>query len=76
MQYRTFVIAEVSRVQCEKHGIRQVAVPWSELASRFTAWFEALVIDWLREANVRAIARRLRLSWDQVAGIQARTALP
>ncbi len=72
MQYRTFVIAEVPRVQCEKHGIRQVAVPWSEPASRFTALFEALVIDWLGEANVRAIGRLLRLSWDQVAGIQAR----
>jgi transposase len=72
MQYRTFVIAEVPRVQCEKHDIRQVAVPWSDPGSRFTALFEALVIDWLREANVRAIARRLRLSWDQVAGIQAR----
>ncbi len=72
MQYRTFVIAEVPRVQCEKHGIRQVAVPWSDPGSRFTALFEALVIDWLREANVLAIARRLRLSWDQVAGIQAR----
>jgi transposase len=72
MQYRTFVIAEVPRVRCEKHGIRQVAVPWSDPGSRFTALFEALVIDWLREANVRAIARRLKLSWDQVAGIQAR----
>ncbi len=72
MQYRTFVIAEVPRVQCAKHGIRQVAVPWSDPGSRFTAWFEALVIDWLREANVLAIARRLRLSWDQVAGIQKR----
>ena len=72
MQYRTFVIAEVPRVRCEKHGIRQVAVPWSEPGSRFTALFEALVIDWLREANVLAIGRRLRLSWDQVAGIQAR----
>jgi transposase len=72
MQYRTLVIAEVPRVQCEKHDIRQVAVPWSDSGSRFTAWFEALVIDWLREANVLAIARRMRLSWDQVAGIQAR----
>jgi len=30
------------------------------------------VIDWLREANVRALSRRLRLSWDEVAGIQRR----
>jgi transposase len=59
-------------VECEKHGIRQVAVPWSDPGARFTALFEALVIDWLREANVLAIARRLRLSWEQVAGIQKR----
>ncbi len=72
MQYRTFLIAEVPRVQCEEHGVRQIAVPWSDPSSRFTALFEALVIDWLREANVCAIARRLRLSWEQVAGIQAR----
>jgi len=72
MQYRTYLIAEVPRVQCEEHGVRQVAVPWSDPGSRFTALFEALVIDWLREANVRAISRRLRLSWEQVAGIQAR----
>lgn len=72
MQYRTYLIAEVPRVECPDHGVRQVAVPWSDPGSRFTALFEALVIDWLREANVRAIARRLRLSWEQVAGIQRR----
>ncbi len=72
MQYRTYMIADVPRVQCEEHGIRQIAVPWSDPSSRFTALFEALVIDWLREANVRAISRRLRLSWEQVAGIQSR----
>jgi len=52
--------------------VRQVAVPLPDSVSRFTALFEALVIDWLHEANVLAIARRLRLSWDQVAGIQKR----
>jgi len=72
MQYRTYLIAEVPRVECAEHGVRQVAVPWSDPGSRFTALFEALVIDWLREANVRAISRRLRLSWEQVAGIQRR----
>lgn len=72
MQYRTYLIAEVPRVECSEHGVRQVAVPWSDPGSRFTALFEALVIDWLREANVRAISRRLGLSWEQVAGIQRR----
>ena len=72
MQYRTFVVAEVPRVRCEEHGIRQLTVPWSDSGGRFTALFEALVIDWLREASVLAIARRLKLSWAQVAGIQKR----
>jgi transposase len=72
MQYRTILIAQVPRVRCEKHGVQQVAVPWSDPRSRFTALFEALVIDWLREANVLAISRRLQLSWAQVAGIQRR----
>jgi transposase len=49
-----------------------VTVPWAEEGSRFTALFEALVIDWLHEASVLAVSRRLRLSWSQVAGIQAR----
>ena len=52
--------------------MQQIAVPWSDPRSRFTALFEALVIDWLREGNVLAISRRLQLSWAQVAGIQRR----
>ncbi len=72
MQYRTILSAQVPRVDCPKHGVRQVAVPWAEAGSRFTALFEALAIDWLHEASVQAVARRLRLSWDQAAGIQAR----
>jgi transposase len=31
-----------------------------------------LAIDWLREANLSAVARRLRLSWDEVDGIMGR----
>jgi transposase len=36
------------------------------------ALFEALVIDWLKEASFSAVARQLSLSQDQVAGIQER----
>jgi transposase len=66
------VIARVPRVDCPEHGVVQVAVPWAEAASRFTARFEALVIDWLLEASFAAVARQLQLSWDEVAGIQER----
>ncbi len=79
MQYRTIVIGRVPRVKCPEHGVVQVAVSWAEESSRFTALLEALVIDWLLEASFAAVARQLRLSWDQVAGIQdraVRRALP
>ena len=72
MQYETLVIAEVPRVKCPDHGVHQISVPWAEDTSRFTALFEALVIDWLHEASFAAVSRQLRLSWDQVAGIQDR----
>ena len=72
MQYRTLVRAEVPRVRCAEHGVQQVPVPWADAHARFTAWFEAMVIDWLKVASFAAVARQCRLSWDQVAGIQAR----
>ena len=67
-QYRTILAAEMPRVQCERHKVKQVAAPWSES----TALFEALVIDWLREANTAAVAQQMGLSWDEVDGIMQR----
>lgn len=72
MQYRTELIADVPRVNCKEHGIRQVKVPWADPGSGFTALFEALVIDWLKEASFAAVSRQLSMTWDQVAGIQDR----
>ena len=72
MQYRTILVAQVPRAKCEKHGVKQVHVPWSEPGSRFTAFFEALVIDWLQEASILAVQRRVGLSWDEVDGIMQR----
>lgn len=71
-QYRTIVIADVPRVHCATHGVVQIAVPWADAGARFTALFEALVLDWLHEASLAAVARRLHLSWDAVDGIQQR----
>ena len=60
-QYRTILTAEVPRVRCSEHGVLTIGVPWSDAGSRFTALFEALVIDWLGEASMSAVARRLDL---------------
>ena len=45
-------------------------VPWSEPGSRYTALFEWLVIRWLQEATVSAVARQMHLDWDAVHGIR------
>lgn len=57
MQYRTLLTADVPRVKRVEHGVKQVKVPWAEPGSRFTAMFEALVIDWLQEGSTSAVAR-------------------
>jgi transposase len=71
-QYRTILVANVPRVKCDEHGILQTKVPWAEEKSRFTALFEALVIDWLHETSVSGVARLMNLSWDQVDRIMER----
>ena len=71
-QYRTLLHARVPRLNCPSHGIKQLRVPWAEDGSRFTALFEALAIDWMKQASISAVAARLHLTWDEAAGIQNR----
>jgi transposase len=71
-QYRTLLHARVPRLNCPTHGVKQIRVPWAEDNSRFTALFEALAIDWMKQASISAVAERLHLSWDEAAGIQER----
>jgi len=71
-QFKTIVVAEVPRVRCPHHGVVTVTVPWAESGSSFTALYEALVLDWLKEASIQAVARQLSLSWNAIAGIMQR----
>ena len=71
-QFKTLVHARVPRLNCPTHGIRQLRVAWAEPGSRFTALFEALAIDWLKQASLSAVAKQLRISWDEADGIMAR----
>jgi transposase len=72
-QFKTILVADVARVNCDEHGVKQVHVPWAEPGSGFTALMEAVVIDWLRSlASIKAVAGQLRLSWDEVDGIMGR----
>lgn len=71
-QFTTWVQTEVPRVRCPVHGVKQITVPWAEPGSQFTAWFERLAIDLLRECSVTGAAGLLRLTWDEAWGIKAR----
>lgn len=71
-QYRTILVADVPRVACPEHGVVTVSVPWAEPLSRFTMQFESMVIDWLQEASISAVARLMGLSWNAIDGIMQR----
>jgi len=71
-QYKTILVADVPRVKCQEHGVVTVSVPWAEPGSGFTALFEALVIDWLKEASTSAVSRLMGLSWNAIDGIMQR----
>lgn len=57
-------------MSCPTHGVKQIMVPWAEPGSQFTAWFERLAIDVLRECSVTGAAGLLRLTWDEAWGIK------
>ncbi len=72
MEYKTFINADLPRIDCQEHGVLQVRVPWAESLSRYTIKFESHVIDWLKQAPISAVAKQLGLSWNAVSGIMHR----
>ena len=58
-QYKTFLVADIPRVECAQHGVMQIEAPWADRGSHFTALFECIVIEWLKEASFSAVARGL-----------------
>ncbi len=71
-EFEAFVIAQVPRVDCPEHGVHQIAVPWADGRGGFTALFARLAISLLQEMSIAAVARTLRLSWDEIDGIMQR----
>ena len=71
-QLQTIVHCDVPRSDCPEHGALLVEVPWAEKGGRYTLMFEALIIDWLKEASINAVSRRLSVSWNAIDGIMQR----
>ena len=73
-QLRTWIEADIPRVACPQHGVKQIAIPWAEPGGQFTLLFERLAIDFLRECSVTGAAALLRITWDEAWGIKERAA--
>ena len=71
-EFQAFVVVRVPRVECSEHGVRQIGVPWADGRSGFTALFERLAISLLQEMSILAVARTLKLSWDEIDGVMHR----
>ncbi len=71
-QFKTFLVADVPRVNCPKHGTQTVKVPWSEPRGRFTALFERFAIDLMLACPTSQASALLRVSWDEADGIKQR----
>jgi len=71
-QFKTYLHARPPRVECPTHGVKTVRLPWAEPSSRFTAMFERLVIDVLKETDVLGAARILHMTWDEVWAVMGR----
>lgn len=73
MQFETLITCSVPRIDCKEHGISTIEVPWAEAKNRFTLLFERFAIHVLQNAATQESAKNvLRLSWDEVHGIQER----
>lgn len=70
--HKTMIEADIPRVSCAEHGIKQVNVSWAEKGSRFTLEFESTVLLWLKDDPISTVADNFGLSWDEVDGIMTR----
>ncbi|HKV45292.1 MAG TPA: ISL3 family transposase [bacterium] len=72
-QFQTHLHAEIPRVQCPTHGVKQVRVPWAEPRSCFTLLMERLVIDLILQCStVKGACAIAGISWDEAWGIMQR----
>ena len=72
-QFQTILHADVPRVACPEHGVKQVNVPWAEKGSRYTILFERLAIDiLLATQTITGAMAILNTKWDQTWNILQR----
>lgn len=72
-QMKTIIHCRIPRVQCPKHGVKTLKVPWAEAHARFTRLFEGFALEVLKgSANRSQTAKLLKISWDEMNHIMAK----
>jgi transposase len=61
-QHHCYIHASVPRVDCLKHGVKRVNVPWAREGSKFTLLFEQVAMTLVREMPVKATARIMEIT--------------
>lgn len=54
---KTYIHADLPRIQCEKHGVKTVKAPWAREGSGFTLLFESWTVELSKHLPVAVIAR-------------------
>lgn len=73
MQFETVLYCEPPRIECAKHGVKTMSLPWAGKHSRFTQLFEIFALDViLASRSLKDAGRLLHLSWDQLHSIMKR----
>ncbi len=70
--HKVYIVADIHRVMCPKHGVVTASVPWARHKSRFTKEFEDLA-TWLSLSCTKtAVASLLRISWNTIGPVIGR----
>lgn len=56
-EHKTFIHCRVPRIQCEKHGVHLVDVPWASKNSGFTLLFEEFVMQLAKKMSILSISK-------------------
>jgi transposase len=61
----TYILVRPPRVDCPKHGVKQIDSEFGKNGSDMTYAFESFVIQVAQECNIEATGRLCGLSWDR-----------
>lgn len=56
-EHKTFIHCKVPRIQCERHGVHLVDVPWASQNSGFTLLFEEFVMQLAKKMSILSISK-------------------